>query len=253
MDTVCLAVIIAIFVLLTMLTIFMVHQGVKAIKCYKLVQRTPTSICVDVDKGLVEVKGTIEPIPGHQFNSPLTETTCVLYHSTIQEEVSSGKRRNWHTIFERKGGNAFLVRDDSGLTKVVTAGADLDMQTILNEVTSFYGGMSGASRDALNRLNLPLKGTFGVFHRKYRLHEEVLRPNSKVYVLGSATEIEMEPKLAADPKVNPYTITKKDVLIVSTRSEETVASNLLWKGILLIGGAILIDIGSIISILFFIL
>jgi len=239
-----------IFVGLTFLVIgviagTMVFFGIRSVIRYKLVQDTPTSVSVDVQEGLCEIKGKVEALPNGYFTSPFTDTPCVQYDAMVEKRVQSGKNSHWRTIFHERKGQGFLVRDLSGLTKVDTRGSNLKMVRTMNDHTSTFSGTSDRARLVLSRLGLPEKGMLGIFPLTYRIRESALPVHSDVYVLGTASERILEAELESNPLVNPCTIHKDKVLIISTENEETVASNLLMKGIFLIGGGVVVAAGGI--------
>jgi len=236
------AVLVILFLLLISLAIMapMVIFGIRAVRNYNLIKETPTSMSVDVEEGLTEVKGTISPVPGGDLVSPIGRVPCVRYEALIQERVSSGKHSRWVTRYSDARGESFLVTDASGLTKVDAKGADLKMKRTYSEVTSGLSGMSDRAGEVLDRHHLEKKGPFGFLHRTYRIIEKALPIGSPVYVLGSAKEVRMEASLKDDPRVNPYTIGKEKVLVVSVEGEEKAASSYLIKGVLLILGGLTI-------------
>ena len=231
----------------------MVLFGIRALQRFRLIKEIPTSISVDVEEGMMEIKGTAEPIPGIRYFSPFGHVPCVAYSAIVEERVSSGKRSRWVRRFSESKGDRFLVRDRSGLTRVLMKDADLHMADTFNAVTSGLKGVDPNSGRVLRGLGLPFKGPLGILNRTYRIRERSLPIDHEIYVLGTATEMDMESALKDEALVNPYTIHKDGVLIVSAKGEEEIASHYMVKGLALIaGGVILGGIGLLIAYTLFI-
>ena len=166
-------------------------RGMRILRRRRLIENTPTSKCKAVVPGLLEVEG--RAVGASSIFSPIVGQPC--YCSRLVMERRDGN--NWLESYEEAVAAPFYVEDETGRVRVEPSGAELD----LHEDAQFeihYGQVSAwrflpeerrkkagnvAARYkeycAAHNLTLPEKD-------RIRVTERNLRPESKVYVLGTA-------------------------------------------------------------------
>ncbi len=169
-------------------------RGMRILRRQKLVENTPTSKCNAVAAGLVEVEG--KATGGRLTYSPVVGLPC--YCSRLLIERREGN--SWLPSHKEDVAIPFDVEDDSGRMRVDPAGAELD----LHEDAQFevhYGQVS--DWQFLPEDRRKKAGNVGARVKEYcaahklnlqetdhiRITERNLRPESKVYVLGTAKTV----------------------------------------------------------------
>jgi hypothetical protein len=233
--------------------IILLVMGISRIRKWKLMESTPTRKVIDIEPGLVEVKGLIKPIPGKELTAPVSGTRCISYQVRVQEWESGDDDDpgRWKTIKSEREGGPFLIRDDSGYVKVVPGRNDLERFTTVSTSSSIFNDMTPNAERYIESRGIRDKGFFGILKRKLRVLESVVLTDRNLYVLGTARETFMEPILSNDYKVSPYVISNEGRMILSYDSEEATSSHMKFAGIsLVVLGSFLITAGTISAIYF---
>ena len=192
----------------------------------RLFHDLPTSKVRGVFIGLVEVKGTAESEA--PFASYLAGAACVHYAWQVEERWSrtvtesytdsKEKRRTrtrresgWRTVASGGESAPFFLKDDTGALLVRPQGAKLETAPLFSDTVTrghpLYHGKGPSS---------------AIAHSDHvrRFVESGIRLHAPLYVVGPARERDdvVAPEIAAQPGA--------DAFLISTRSEEHVASGL---------------------------
>ncbi|MGH9576756.1 MAG: GIDE domain-containing protein [Terriglobales bacterium] len=169
-------------------------RGMRILRKQKLVENTPTSKCNAVAAGLVEVEG--KAVGGRPIFSPIVGLPC--YCSRLLIERREGNA--WLASHKEDVAMPFYVEDESGRVRVEPAGAELDLHEdaqfeihygqvsdwkfVLEDRRKKAGNVGARVKEYCAAHKLPLQEKDHV-----RITERNLRPESKVYVLGTAKAV----------------------------------------------------------------
>lgn len=129
----------------------------------------------------------VGPIELHGFGvravndmvSPGTQTPCIYYRYKILKRRKTRRSSEWKTIYSEDSSHIpFLVKDETGEVWVYPLGCEL----YSNDKMVIHGGQyTIEARDALLRMG---KTVWAMMPDDHRIEEELLLPNSSIYVLG---------------------------------------------------------------------
>jgi hypothetical protein len=202
--------------------------ALRSLRRRRLVADLPTSKTAGVFIGLVECRGTAEseaPLRSH-----LAEVLCVHYQWRVEEhwerevtETSTDSEGNvsTHTSTETgtttvaRGGESgpFWLQDETGVVRVVPAGADLNCERVFRE--------SCGRLDPLYYGKGPRRAVSDSTHR--RTFTEIAIPlHHELYVIGRAQlgEGADAPEIAEDPDA--------PLFVISTDGEDSVRRGYAW-------------------------
>ena len=240
-----------------------------------VIDDTPTSTCRGVFVGRNEVVGQAIPVYD-PIVTPFSQTPAVWFSWDLERWQKSGDSHSWVTIEERSTAAPFWLQDETGRVLVRPRGADLEpveslcenldgdfappysrwqlrQWVLLGEDTveraqsmtdlSFAatptvdGGWFDATPDTANAIST-LSG-------KYRITEKVIAAGAPIYLLGSAQPRADGPGLEFSGRTGD--------LLVSTQSEQQVASSNGWTARLTGLGCLLLSgvfVGAVTESLF---
>lgn len=95
---------------------------ISALRRLRVVRDTPTSKITSAAQGYVELIGRGRPLPDAPLLSKLTLLPCLWYRYQVERKKGDNK---WHTEDKGESGDAFLLKDDSGLCVVDPRGAEI--------------------------------------------------------------------------------------------------------------------------------
>jgi len=209
------------------------------LKIKHLIQNTPTSKIRSVAMGFAEVCGKVIPTEKNGILiSPFSNQKCVYYKYIIQEYRSSGKSSSWVTIKQDKVKRHFYVKDESGRILIDPTHAKIDIKK-----TAVYN--SGLGKDPpnnvirfLERENIRFEGILFGINKKMRFIEYIIKPNDKLYVMGTVEDNPYVQDASVIEGVNDMIITKgKNVKIylISDKMEKNILAryNLYFIGLFL--------------------
>jgi LemA protein len=216
-----------------------------------VIDDTPTSTCRGVFVGRNEVVGQAVPLY-EPIVTPFSQTPAVWFSWDLERWQKSGDNHSWVTQEKRQTCAPFWLQDDTGRVLVRPRNADLEPQRSLqeeldrgyappysrwqlrqwvlvgedtqermqsltdasfSEPPSTGGGFLGTSPDTAG----PISNLSG----KWRITEQVIAAGAPIYLLGTAQPRTDAPGLE-------FTRSAGD-LLVSTKSEEQVASSSGWS------------------------
>jgi hypothetical protein len=230
--------------LLTLLCLFM---GFRSGRRWRLLRGLPTSKTTGVFIGLVELKGTAES--SGPLASYLAQEPCVCYRWSVEEHWSrtvtetytdsEGKTQTrtrhesgWTTVADGGEMIPFYLQDDCGAVLVRPEGAKLEPAEMFRQTCGrgdplYYGkGPQGAVADS--------------DHRR-RFTEEGIPLHAALYVVGQARERQdvVAPEIVHDPNAPMF--------LISTRSEERVASGMKWGQRVWFTLGLVLAVGSLVA------
>ncbi|MGZ4971176.1 MAG: LemA family protein [Limisphaerales bacterium] len=202
--------------------------AIRAARCKRLVNDLPTSKTTGVFIGLVEVKGTAESEA--PLTSYLAEQPCVCYSWSVEEHWSrtvtesytdnEGRTQTrtrhesgWTTVANGSDTQAFYLKDDCGVVRVIPDDAKIDPQTVFDETCSPLSGLYYTKGPA---------GAVGDSDFRRRFSEQAILLHVPLYVMGQARERDdmVAAEIAADKNAPMF--------LISTRSEEQISSSFGW-------------------------
>jgi E3 Ubiquitin ligase len=140
----------------------------------------PLPIAAVPTTGQVKVIGRAK---GSILLSPISDTSCVLWHVEVQEYRGTGKSGRWVTILKQTSGQSIQIDDDTGRILVVPAGAELVLDDDLRASRGLFGNMTPQVAAALERMGISLRSVLGM-KRALRVREQLLLPGEQIYALG---------------------------------------------------------------------
>lgn len=225
--------------------------GFSARKKWKVMKETPTRKIIDIETGRVEVIGNLVPIPGKELHGPVSGRPCVGYDVKVQEYHSSKNNSGWRTIHRERRSGPFLLKDDSGMAVVDPTGVKMDSVTSSYQKQGAFSDMNPNSKSYIESKGIRLTGPLGFLNRTLRVEEKIVPVNIFLYILGDAVEKGMPAALMNDYMVNPYTIMKKDLMVISLKDEESTRTNLISKAfIFFVLGSVTFVGGMFLAIIF---
>jgi hypothetical protein len=236
------------FLILIVVMVALIIRSALKLRLAGVIRRTETSSIVDVKPGFVEVKGRIEPIFGNIVSTPITGTTALLYKTEVQRYEKHGKSGRWKTIWSMRNSVPFLVNDGSAKMKIDPNGAKLEIGLKVQNGMGAFKDADPEFREFLRSQGIAEKGPLGILNHSLRYEESYLEPYRDIYVLGSATDIGLDPDLERDTEIMPYTIrigTSDKVFLISDRTEGELLRRLMVVNILIISVCSLISLGLI--------
>ncbi len=95
---------------LTLVGVCSLVAWLAALRRYRLVADTPTSLIASAAQGYVELVGRCEPHPGSPALGYLSGPPCVWYRCAVSRRTSEG----WSSTSRERSTDTFLLRDASG-------------------------------------------------------------------------------------------------------------------------------------------
>jgi hypothetical protein len=164
----------------------LIVRGFANLKTRRFVESLPPSRIRSMALGPVELSGVVGP--GLEVPDPVYRRPCVYYAVTVEHRVltieGSAPTRKWITLFEDGSGlRPFWLADPTAQTLVWTPDAELQYAEYHEFSCGFFGSLFGKSVE-LEFLRHVKKQH--VFMRRVRLGLQVLRPGTKLFVVGNA-------------------------------------------------------------------
>jgi hypothetical protein len=207
----------------------------------RLIDDMPTSKTLGVFIGLAELKGTAET--DRPLTSYLAGAPCVLFKWKIEEHWSrtvtgigakgvptTRHESGWTVIAKDEQLTPFYLKDDTGVIRIIPAGAEIQDKEIFNKSCRFS--------DPLYFSKGPLREIANSDHER-RFVETAVPLHANLYIMGQARERQdiVAAEIAKDKK--------SPMFLISIRSEKQISSGLgIWFwgwmiiGLLAIVGAV---------------
>lgn len=220
------------FVLLFfLLGLFMVYKGFDEYRTSRLIRDTATETVRAVAAGRTELTGTALPIDT-VFHRPFTDGEAVYAHYEIRERDDSGSDgSDWRTVDMDTWVAPFVLEDDTGRIRVepeVTAKFEISDE----HSTTITVGEGQAPPPAIQQFLEEVAGV-GPGDDKRKYVEEVIPPETSVYVLGGAEQRDEEAGTNADRLVVRRDA-GSDRFIISDMSEDELTTTLTYRAPLLV-------------------
>ena len=217
----------------------------------QLISNVPTSKIRSIAMGLVEVYGDAIPENNGLFITPFSNRQCLYYNYKIQERRGSGKRAHWVTIRQETKINNFYIQDETGKVLLNPAGATVDVPFSFTYSSGLLNDPPAEVKNFLKNENLSFEGFLGI-NKTMKFEEKAIFPNQKLYVLGEAADNPNVAEGTSKQNVEDILIQKgknEKFFYISTKSEKEILASMSIKSYLMIGGGILLVVGSIIAIM----
>ena len=221
--------------------VYLFVDGFSEYRKYQLILQTPTSKVRAIAMGQVELYGTVVPAKEKLLTSPLEKKRCVYYSAIVEELRSSGKRSEWHAIFEERKELPFFLEDETGTVLVDPTQAEYE----LREDFSWKSGWRRETPRTLSSFfaaHKIVEGS-GLGKRTLRCKELRIDPEDKVYLNGTAGK---NPYVKSAMKNEEGIMLKKGAedatYLIADRNEQELLKTQRWKvaGYLLGGGALIL-------------
>lgn len=152
--------------------------------CLRAIEDTPTHKITSAPQGYVELIGVCETSNGEGLVSPLANKECVWYRYKIEE---FGEYGAWEIIESDESSMPFVIKDGDGECIVYPVGADI--RTVAGKLV--WGGWTPwpdirkhKSDKEHHDSYVPLISSPPLRESGYRYTEEIIRPGSRVIVVG---------------------------------------------------------------------
>jgi hypothetical protein len=144
------------------------------------------------------------------LTAPSSKYPCIWHHTRVDTEHRNSKGQSyWQKGYEVTVSVPFKLSDEKNWVTVDPTDSDIDRVEAVNEITEFrddwFGGMIPASETG-----------------RYRVVEEVFRPEGRAYILGQATCVGAGPEPEATihyPK-HGYINPKRKFFIISRKTRD---------------------------------
>jgi len=184
----------------------------------RLIDDLPTSKAMGVFIGLTELAGTAEAEA--PLTSYLAGVKCVYYSYKVEEQWqrtvtesytdAQGNHRTrtrtesgWKTVQSNTGRVPIFLKDDSGIIRVLSEGAQIHSDRVFNQTCS--------RKDPLYYAKGPDESIASSTHRR-RFTEDVIPLHARLYVLGQARQRQdlVAAEIAHDKKYPVFLISTRD-------------------------------------------
>lgn len=205
-------------------------HGFRKLSHKRLIENIPTSKIRSIALGLVEIKGTANPIEGTVRPSPFTAKDCIYYSFRVEEYRRQGKNSRWVTVKKGEYRPEFFVRDDTGKVLVDPAGADINVPKDFEYNSGLLNDPPVLVKEFLKANDISHDSFLGL-NKRMRYREYLIEPDDTVYVMGTAGN---NPVLAhsEDEHMSKLIIRKGEnqtFYYISDRSEKELVSSMKWQ------------------------
>lgn len=142
--------------------------------------------------GMVGVRGQAD---GEALGSPLTDTTCVLWHIVVERYHN----KHWRTVYERSSAEPVTLDDGSGQIQVLPIGAQLLLADDLRQTRGLMSRINPQIELKLEELGVETQGLLGRFGHNLRVFERYILAGEQLSALGQVEPGEDQPVLQAVP------------------------------------------------------
>lgn len=206
-------------------------EGFNTLKLKRLVENIPTSKIRSMAMGLVEVYAQAYPYGASLLMSPLSQIKCVYYRYTIEEYKKKGNDNDWVVIDKGSTSIPFIIKDETGSAMVDPKEADFDLSLFFNYKTGFWNGPPETIARFLQKNKIEYTRSFGM-HKKMRFTEYLIKPESFIYVLGTAqanTYINGNQETGEWKNIMIKKGLDNKTFCISDKSEQKLTSSLFWR------------------------
>ena len=223
--------------------IFLFFDGFRVFKKKRLIDNIPTSTIRGMSMGLVEL--SVTSTPQKTLVAPFSKEECVLYEYEIERYEKSGKNKRWVTVYSGDSlSESFVINDQTGRAVVNPTGAEIYLKNTYRYTSGLTNPLNEIQIEFLESSNISYSGLF--IDKPFRFTEKIIRPNQKVYILGTASNYSPDEtsliKLEGN-RLSEVLISKgagNEMFIISDKSQKELANNLFWRILLeIFGGALL--------------
>jgi hypothetical protein len=181
------------------------------------IHRTPAySIDMIPDGKIVALTGKVLP-ESRSILSPLTQTTCVLWHAEVLESIHSGEVSRWETIFNETSIHPFDIQSNTGILKVYPENAEVILRKDFYEVGVTF---KPALQAVIEKLQTPTRDPFEQTE-PFQVHEQVVKAGETIYVLGRIKEKNGIQTISSSNDGSPF--------LISDRSQRALFGTFYWR------------------------
>lgn len=211
------------FLILYVLSLFVVYTGFVKKRELSYIAGTPTSKIRSMPMGMVEVKGqALAGAPEFMLSAPFSGKDCLAYRYEVKEYKRRGKNSSWVTVDSGISDQRFLVDDGTGEVVVDPAGADFEFE----DKTVFRVESTEDANENIREFVGDEGGPGGlVFENDRKYMEWIILPEEDVYVNGYASK--------ETGQSTEYAVIKDDkreeTFLISDKSEKQLIKSKKWK------------------------
>lgn len=136
----------------------------------------------------VEVQASVVCHVSDQIRAPMSNEKCASFVWSLEEERGSGKNRHWHHLFNFYSTPYLYVVDESNEMAAIDL-AHCEFQEDSWDSSEVFSSSSMNLSDKVKELlfkHMMIEESSFWNSRKYRLQERIFKPESQLYILGSA-------------------------------------------------------------------
>lgn len=162
--------------------LYLFFFGFRLLARKRLLINTPTSKIRSASLGLIEVSGTA--VGPYTLPAPITGIPCLLYRTIAWQKNDERRNKEWKKVAEETLHVPFFLDDGTGQLLIQPQGAELDLHRDFQQTYSDTIFAPHAGREVLSFL-----ARNGVQpDEKIRIEEFAIRPQSKLFVVGTLAE-----------------------------------------------------------------
>jgi hypothetical protein len=168
-------------------------RAFRDLRTRRLIENTPTARIRSMAMGLVEIDGQVVPRSEHM--APFSGRPCAYWELDI---ATRGRNNSWNVVHRNASGSPFFLRDETGLALVYPKGADVRVQSQVEE-TCLGINLPDCYVEYMDQQNLAFRHVWRLSSLRFR--ERLFEEGQRIYVLGTAM-----------PRPQAMTVSQDDVL-----------------------------------------
>lgn len=175
--------------LLFLIGLYFTWAVFKVLKKKRAIEDIPTSLIRSASQGYTEITGKLMNLDELILTSPLLKKKCLWYRSKIYKWDKVGDKRAWRLESQRTSSKVTLpVNDGTGVCFLMANKAEVHAPIKRwhgdsKEVDPEDESISVSTHNPIDQPRSNL--TFNIGHNKYRMEEEVLSVDDKIYAIGN--------------------------------------------------------------------
>lgn len=217
----------------------------------RLVADTPTSKVRSLAMGTIELQGDAKAKERDLLESPITNTSCVLYRYEVEEYRESGDDSRWVTVDSGREVRPFHLDDGTGDVLVDPEGADLRLPRDARIRAEGFDELPEPAQEFV-RENDEVDVQDGWFTDDRRYTEWRIEPDQTVYVFGEALPRDGEASTFNPDNAVVNESRSTPMFVVSDQRESELLSSMTRRTIGFILSGFLLAVGGFAALVWYV-